>query len=85
MRATRALGGYQGGSPRAWLLAIARTTFLDATRKRVTTPVDVVPDVGRSDEDVAQTIGRSLGATTVLIHRARAAFREAYAKEGGDV
>jgi RNA polymerase sigma factor (sigma-70 family) len=119
VRATRALGGYQGGSPRAWLLAIARTTFLDATRKRVPTPVDVVPDDGRPDpdvveqltvqaalarlsephrtvlvlrdqlglsyEDVAQTIGRSLGATKVLIHRARAAFREVYAKEGGDV
>jgi RNA polymerase sigma factor (sigma-70 family) len=113
------MGGYRGGSPRAWLLAIARTTFLDASRRRVPTPLEVVPDTGRTDadvveqltvraalarlsepyrtvlvlrdqlglpyEDVAQTIGRSLGATKVLIHRARAAFREAYTKEGGDV
>jgi RNA polymerase sigma factor (sigma-70 family) len=119
VRATRALGGYRGGSPRAWLLAIARTTFLDATRKRVPVPVDAVPDAGRTDpdvveqltvqatlaqlsepyrtvlvlrdqlglpyEDIAQTMGRSPGATKVLIHRARAAFRETYAKEGGHV
>jgi RNA polymerase sigma factor (sigma-70 family) len=117
VRATRAFGGYQGGSPRAWLLAIARTTFLDAVRKRVPTPTDALPDVARSDpdtveqltvraalvrlsephhtvlvlrdqlglsyEDVAQTVGRSLGATKVLIHRARAAFRAAYELEGG--
>jgi RNA polymerase sigma factor (sigma-70 family) len=119
VRATRALGGYRGGSPRAWLLAIARTTFLDATRKRVPTPVDDVPDGGLTDpdvverltvqatlarlsepyrtvlllrdqlelpyEDIAQTLGRSPGATKVLTHRARAAFREEYAKEGGHV
>lgn len=117
VRATRALGGYRGGSPRAWLLAIARTTFLDAVRKRVPTPTDEVPDVGQAPTDtveqltvratlarlsephrtvlvlrdeldltydeVAQTIGRSLGATKVLIHRARAAFRAAYELEGG--
>jgi RNA polymerase sigma factor (sigma-70 family) len=117
VRATRALAGYRGGSPRAWLLAIARTTFLDAVRKRVPTPTDDLPDVGQPApdtveqltvratlerlsephrtvlvlrdelglpyEDVAQTIGRSLGATKVLIHRARAAFRAAYELEGG--
>lgn len=117
VRATRALGGYRGGSPRAWLLAIARTTFLDATRRRVPSPVDEVgeaaaddPDavealtvraalgqlsephrtvlvlrdqLGCSYDEVAATLGRSLGATKVLIHRARAAFRAAYASEGG--
>jgi RNA polymerase sigma-70 factor, ECF subfamily len=117
VRATRALGGYRGGSPRAWLLAIARTTFLDAVRKRVPTPTDELPEDARPApdtveqltvraalhrlsephrtvlvlrdqldlpyEEVAQTIGRSLGATKVLIHRARAAFRAAYELEGG--
>ena len=28
VRATKALPGYRGGSPRSWLFAIARTTFL---------------------------------------------------------
>jgi RNA polymerase sigma factor (sigma-70 family) len=117
VRATRALGGYRGGSPRAWLLAIARTTFLDAVRRRVPTPTEELPDLGEPAPDtveqltvratlarlseshrtvlvlrdqldlpydeVAQTIGRSLGATKVLIHRARAAFRVAYELEGG--
>jgi RNA polymerase sigma factor (sigma-70 family) len=117
IRATRAIGGYRGGSPRSWLLAIARTTFLDAVRKRRAVPTDVVPDNGHADVDVverltvqaalgrlsephrtalvlrdeldlpygevAQVLGRSLGATKVLIHRARAAFRAAYELEGG--
>lgn len=115
VRATRALGAYQGGSPRSWLFAIARTTFLDDYRKRsrrgtgelVEVPVDD-PDVveeqtvqavlaslpetqrsalllrdqlGMSYEEVAETLGKSLGATKVIIHRARAAFRRAYDEE----
>jgi RNA polymerase sigma factor (sigma-70 family) len=117
IRATRAIGGYRGGSPRSWLLAIARTTFLDALRKRRAEPTDAVPDNGHADVDVverltvaaalgrlseshrtalvlrdeldlsydevAQAMGRTLGATKVLIHRARAAFRAAYELEGG--
>lgn len=117
VRASRALGGYRGGSPQAWLLAIARTTFLDHARRRVPAPTDINdglsatdPDVverltvqtaiaqlsephrtvlvlrdqlGLSYQEVADTIERSLGATKVLIHRARRAFREAYAREDG--
>ncbi|MCC5949402.1 MAG: RNA polymerase sigma factor [Nitriliruptoraceae bacterium] len=117
VRATRALGGYRGGSPRAWLLAIARTTFLDAVRRRTETPVSELPDEGTRDPDVverltvqrvlarlsephrtvlvlrdelglpyadiADAIGRSLGATKVLIHRARKAFRATYELEAG--
>jgi RNA polymerase sigma factor (sigma-70 family) len=117
VRATRAIAGYRGGSPQAWLLAIARTTFLDDLRRRVPAPTDehpepatVDPDVveqltvrgalsrlsephrtvlvlrdqlGLSYQQVADTIDRSLGATKVLIHRARRAFRDAYAEEGG--
>lgn len=117
VRATRAIGSYRGGSPRAWLLAIARTTFLDASRRRrpvsaaeLSDPVVVDPDtverltvraalarlsephqtvlvlrdeLGLPYDEVAQAVGRSLGATKVLIYRARAAFRLAYAQEGG--
>ncbi len=115
VRATRALAGYQGGSPRAWLFSIARTTFLDDYRKRSRRgTVELVelsvedPDVlehqliegilsglpeiqrtalilrdqvGLSYEEVAATLDKSLGATKVIIHRARAAFRRAYEQE----
>jgi RNA polymerase sigma factor (sigma-70 family) len=116
IKATRSLGGYRGGSPRAWLLTIARTTFLDAVRRRRDLPTDVPPEVATADpdvaaietvravlaalpeaqrsalilrdeldltyEEVAATLGKSLGATKVLIHRARAAFRLAYGTAG---
>jgi RNA polymerase sigma-70 factor (ECF subfamily) len=39
VRATRALGGYRGGSPRAWLFAVARTVYLDDLRRRARRPV----------------------------------------------
>jgi RNA polymerase sigma-70 factor (ECF subfamily) len=39
VRATRALGGYRGGSPRAWLFSIARTVYLDDLRRRARRPV----------------------------------------------
>lgn len=115
VKATRAMGGYRGGSPRAWLLAIARTTFIDAVRKRTPVPSETLPDPGSADpdvvevltvraalgrlpetqrtalvlrdqlelsyEEIAETLGRSVGATRVLIHRARAAFRQAYVQE----
>jgi len=116
VRATRALGGFQGGSPRAWLLAIARTTFLDDVRRRSRRPTggepmdaavydpDIVQQItiravlanlpetqrsalvlrdqlGLSYEEVAGVLGKSLGATKVIIHRARAAFRTAFEKE----
>ncbi len=114
VRATRALPGYRGGSPRSWLFAIARTTFLDDARRRARRPdTEMVelpvtdPDIaeveairsilvalpetqrtalvlrdqlGFSYDDVSQILGKSLGATKVTIHRARAAFRRAYEK-----
>jgi RNA polymerase sigma factor (sigma-70 family) len=116
IKATRALAGYRGGSPRAWLLAIARTTFLDAVRRRREHPTGDPPEVATHDpdvsavqtvravlatlpeaqrsalilrdeldltyEEVAAALGKSLGATKVLIHRARAAFRLAYGTVG---
>lgn len=112
VKATRARASFRGGSPRAWLLAIARTTFLDAVRRRRELPVDAPPEIAVTDpdvpavetvravlaglpepqrsalilrdeldltyEEVAAALGKSLAATKVLIHRARAAFRLAY-------
>jgi RNA polymerase sigma-70 factor (ECF subfamily) len=111
VRATRALGGYRGGSPKSWLFAIARSTYLDDVRRRKPTPAAAL-DEGREDpdvieaelvrgvlaslpesqrsalvlrdmiglpyEEIAETLGKSLGATKVLIHRARAGFRSRY-------
>jgi RNA polymerase sigma-70 factor (ECF subfamily) len=111
VRATRALGGYRGGSPRSWLFAIARSTYLDDVRRRRTLPTVEIeegrldPDVTEIDavrsvlatlseaqrsalllrdliglpyEEVAETLGKTVGATKVLIHRARAGFRARY-------
>jgi RNA polymerase sigma factor (sigma-70 family) len=116
VKATRALGGYRGGSPRSWLFAIARTTFLDHARRRREYATEHPPESAVSDPDVvtvhtvqqvlaslpesqrsalilrdqldlpydevAVALGRSLGATKVLIHRARTAFRAAYEETG---
>ena len=45
VRATRAIAGFRGGDPRAWLFAIARSVFIDHTRKRRPDPTDVVESV----------------------------------------
>jgi RNA polymerase sigma factor (sigma-70 family) len=116
VKATRALNGYRGGSPRSWLFAIARTTFLDHVRARREYPTDQPSEIAVTDpdvaavhtvrrvlaslpesqrsalilrdqldlpyEEVAATLGKSLAATKVLIHRARAAFRAAYQDTG---
>lgn len=117
VRATRSIGGYRGGDPRSWLFAIARTTFLDDTRRRRPVPSSDLRDPGVRDPDAAEAhtvratlarlpepqraalvlrdqlqlstaetaaaLSRTEGATRVLVHRARAAFRELYAREGG--
>jgi len=115
VRATRALAGYQGGSPRAWLFAIARTTFLDDYRRQIRRSTDELVEASFSDPDVSEqqtiqailaslpetqrsalilrdqlglpyeeiagALKKSLPATKVIIHRARAAFRRAYEEE----
>lgn len=115
VRATKSLPGYRGGSPRSWLFAIARTTFLDDARRRARRPTSALVEVPVTDPDVAEAmairstlaalpetqraalvlrdqlgfpygdiadiLGKSLGATKVIIHRARAAFRHAYHEE----
>jgi RNA polymerase sigma-70 factor (ECF subfamily) len=66
IKATRALGGYRGGSPKAWLFAIARTVFIDAIRREARRPIaSVVADVaGLPDHDPVEqdAIERALGA-----------------------
>jgi RNA polymerase sigma-70 factor (ECF subfamily) len=66
IRATRSLGGYRGGSPRAWLFAIARTVFLDETRKRSRRPIPSkeVDPVAATGSDFAEqdAIERALAA-----------------------
>lgn len=61
-RATRAIGGFRGGSPRSWLFAIARTTFLDDVRRRRPEPSDISPDTTIEDPDLTEIdlIERSL-------------------------
>ncbi|MFO7777432.1 MAG: RNA polymerase sigma factor [Nitriliruptoraceae bacterium] len=54
VRATRAMGSYRGGSPRAWLLAIARTTALDRFRTRTEQLTDEVPEPSTTDIDVVE-------------------------------
>lgn len=54
VKATRAIGGYRGGSPRSWLFAIARTTFIDDVRKRRPIPVDLTDESAVDDPDVSE-------------------------------
>jgi RNA polymerase sigma-70 factor, ECF subfamily len=41
VKATRSLRGFRGGNPRAWLFTIARSVFIDHTRRRRPIPVDL--------------------------------------------
>ena len=56
VKATRSIGGYRGGNPRSWLFSIARSVFIDDTRKRRAIPVDEIEDKGEADADVAELI-----------------------------
>jgi RNA polymerase sigma factor (sigma-70 family) len=53
-KATRSLAGYRGGSPTAWLFAIARSVFIDDVRKRRPEPTDITIEAPTSDPDVAE-------------------------------
>lgn len=65
VRATRALGGYRGGSPRAWLFSIARTVYLDDLRRQTRRPVLVEEQdsaaAPQSDPVEQDAIERALG------------------------
>lgn len=57
VKATRSIAGYRGGSPRAWLFAVARTTFLDASRRRrPVVPMADAPQAGFEDPDVVEDL-----------------------------
>ncbi|MCJ7779610.1 MAG: RNA polymerase sigma factor [Acidimicrobiia bacterium] len=56
VKATRSMGGYRGGNPRSWLFTIARSVFIDDTRRRRAIPVDEIEEQGVVDSDVAELI-----------------------------
>ena len=56
VKATRSMGGYRGGNPRSWLFSIARSVFIDDTRRRRAIPVDEIKEIGVVDSDVAELI-----------------------------
>jgi len=56
VKATRSMGGYRGGNPRSWLFSIARSVFIDDTRRRRAIPVDEIEEQGVVDSDVAELI-----------------------------
>jgi RNA polymerase sigma-70 factor (ECF subfamily) len=62
VKATRSMGGYRGGNPRSWLFSIARSVFIDDTRRRRAIPVEEIEEQGVADSDVAELmlIERSL-------------------------
>ena len=56
VKATRSMGGYRGGNPRSWLFSIARSVFIDDTRRRRAIPVDEIEENGVVDSDVTELI-----------------------------
>ncbi|MDF1597366.1 MAG: RNA polymerase sigma factor [Acidimicrobiia bacterium] len=54
VKATRSLGGYRGGNPRSWLFTIARSVFIDDTRRRHPVPVEDVYEAVVEDADFAE-------------------------------
>lgn len=53
-KATLAMGGYRGGSPKSWLFSIARNVFLDDVRRRRPLPAESIEDVGSADRDITE-------------------------------
>lgn len=56
VKATRSMGGYRGGNPRSWLFSIARSVFIDDTRRRRPIPVEEIEEQGVVDSDVAELL-----------------------------
>ena len=54
IKATRSLSGFRGGDPKAWLFTIARSVFIDHTRRRRPPPTDVVDVVESVDPDIEE-------------------------------
>lgn len=64
VKATRSLAGFRGGSPRAWLFAVARSVFIDDVRRSRETPQSVIETGGSVDVDVSErdAVNRALGS-----------------------
>ncbi len=56
VKATRSMSGYRGGNPRSWLFSIARSVFIDDTRRRREVPVDEIEERGVVDTDIVELI-----------------------------
>ena len=54
IKATRSLSGFRGGDPKAWLFTIARSVFIDHTRRRRPQPTDVFDTVESIDPDIGE-------------------------------
>ena len=54
VKATRSMSGYRGGDARSWLFSIARTVFIDDTRRRRAVPVDELEEEGIADTDITE-------------------------------
>lgn len=56
VKATRSIGGYRGGNSRSWLFTIARSVFIDDTRKRRAVPTDEYEESAATDADVTEVM-----------------------------
>ena len=54
VKATRSLSGFRGGDPKAWLFTIARSVFIDHTRRRRPQPTEVGDTVASIDPDIEE-------------------------------
>ena len=54
VKATRSMSGYRGGDPRSWLFTIARSVFIDDTRRHRPIPSEEIEIEGASDTDIAE-------------------------------
>ncbi len=86
VKATRSIGGYRGGNARSWLFTIARSVFIDDTRRRRALPTDEIEEPAVADADLAETmeIERALWklpsrqrTALLLIDRAGLSYTEA--------
>jgi RNA polymerase sigma-70 factor (ECF subfamily) len=56
VKATRSMSGYRGGNPRSWLFSIARSVFIDDTRRRRAIPVNEIEENSVVDTDVTEVM-----------------------------
>ncbi len=54
VKATRSLSGFRGGNARSWLFTIARSVFIDHTRRRRPAPIEPDDMAGRPERDIEE-------------------------------